>query len=61
MFAEVCPCNYCVAPKRHVGCHAHCKEYKDWSNLRQQYNAKVYAARHAEDDCFPTSLRKRRK
>ena len=20
-------CRYCVAPKRHIGCHGHCPEY----------------------------------
>lgn len=24
------PCRYCVAPKRHIGCHGKCQEYIDW-------------------------------
>lgn len=25
-----CPCYNCQAPKRHVGCHSDCEEYKNW-------------------------------
>lgn len=26
-----CPCNGCVAPDRHIDCHASCGRYKIWS------------------------------
>jgi hypothetical protein len=30
-YADPCPCRYCVAPKRHPGCHDTCtKEYIPW-------------------------------
>ena len=25
-----CPCKYCVAPRRFIGCHGGCIEYKEW-------------------------------
>ena len=30
-----CPCRYCVPPKRHLGCHGHCKEKDDWDDTRK--------------------------
>lgn len=27
-----CPCKYCVKPKRHPGCHGHCKEKDEWDD-----------------------------
>ena len=29
------PCKGCVAPKRHLGCHATCKEHADWKAVKQ--------------------------
>ena len=35
-------CQYCVAPKRHPGCHGSCPEYlkekAEYDNRKEQYN-----------------------
>lgn len=33
-------CHHCVAPKRHPGCHGHCKEYAE---ERAKYEARKVA------------------
>lgn len=30
------PCRYCVAPKRHIGCHSHCPE---WAPIQEARDA----------------------
>lgn len=42
------PCHGCVAPKRHPGCHDHCKEYADWTagNERDKNALKKYEDRY---------------
>ena len=29
-------CRYCVAPKRHVGCHSECKEYIEQKRIHEK-------------------------
>ena len=61
---NVCPCKYCVAPKRHAGCHAKCQEYIDWNEVHQIRKASIREANKAEDDCLLRCFRndtKRRK
>jgi hypothetical protein len=57
MANEDCPCKYCVAPKRHPGCHADCDEYKKWDIKHQQELVKIREKNRAENDCFPNRLR----
>lgn len=35
------PCYGCVAPKRHVGCHATCKDYIDSVDLYHKKQEKI--------------------
>lgn len=30
-----CPCKYCVPPKRHPGCHGHCKDEDKWNEKKK--------------------------
>jgi hypothetical protein len=55
---NICPCKDCVAPKRHTGCHAACKEYKDWNIIHQQELDVVRKARNDEDVYINPMLRK---
>jgi hypothetical protein len=32
------PCRYCVAPRRHVGCHGSCKDRKEW---KEEHDRKI--------------------
>ena len=48
MVVNECPCRYCVAPKRHSGCHAQCGEYKKWTAARTQANDIIRENREAE-------------
>lgn len=48
MDANVCPCKYCVAPKRYPGCHAECPEYIDWNTDHQEHKVKVRDAIHLD-------------
>lgn len=59
--ANDCPCNGCVAPKRHPGCHAECPEYTEWSAKRRQHLEYISEMRRVEDDLFPNYRRKRKK
>ena len=36
MAAKVCPCNGCVAHKRHLGCHSTCPDHKEWKDEQEQ-------------------------
>lgn len=27
---SICPCRYCIPPKRTINCHGSCKEYNKW-------------------------------
>lgn len=38
-------CNGCVAPKRHIGCHGTCKEYKAAKAAYEQAKANAFAAK----------------
>lgn len=51
-----CPCKGCEAPKRHLGCHAHCEEYSDWKEFNDQCReaSRLESQRHAE---YTKSLR----
>lgn len=35
------PCRYCVAPKRHPGCHEHCKARKEWKEETDLAKAEI--------------------
>ena len=56
-----CPCNECVPPERSSDCHSYCERYTEWSNLRTERNAKIQEGRDADNICFPTKMRKRKK
>lgn len=58
------PCKNCVPPKRHVGCHASCKEHKEVKEKRDAEKALVRAAKRVNDDVVEvnlTSIRHNRK
>ena len=40
-FYRTCPCNGCVAPNRHPGCHSNCKEKSDWDLEKDQLMEKI--------------------
>ena len=61
MSTALCPCRYCVAPKRYPGCHASCPEYKDWDIAHKAKLAKIREARHTEFVVCPVSWRKPKK
>jgi hypothetical protein len=61
-------CKDCVAPKRHLGCHAHCPDYieeKKENELRREkiYKAKskVYELENLEICAKERAMRKRSK
>ena len=63
MATKECPCRYCVAPKRHQGCHTTCKEWEEWKSSEEVRNQKIREMRAQDEDCFPvhrTPIRKRR-
>ena len=33
-----CPCKNCTPPKRKIGCHKYCEEYKRWRSYKDQEN-----------------------
>ena len=41
MKKEKNPCFGCVEPKRHVGCHGTCEEYKDFRKQLDAENEKI--------------------
>lgn len=46
---DPCPCHYCVAPKRHPGCHDTCtKEYIPWK-AREEARKAAEAGKSAID------------
>ena len=45
----ISPCKDCVAPKRHVGCHATCKEYIDWKDEWDQEQDIIRRKKHEEN------------
>ena len=59
--SNACPCKGCVPPKRTPDCHSICPDYKKWDAERKETLAKIREINHAEDDCFPVRLRKRKK
>lgn len=44
------PCEFCVAPKRHIGCHSSCKDYKDFRTELDRENEAKRKIRNAEND-----------
>lgn len=32
LMARVCPCKNCKKPKRYLGCHDKCKDYREWKS-----------------------------
>lgn len=54
-------CHYCVAPKRHAGCHSTCPEYikqrKQWDELK----AAEELAKRATPKMSPAQIRAIRK
>lgn len=62
---ESCPCNGCVAPKRHAGCHSTCPDYAKWNTEHQQELDKIRAIKAAENDyagaCLQIRLKKKRR
>lgn len=55
MANEDCPCNGCVPPKRHSGCHPVCPDYLKWEAKHKAKLAKLREAQHHE---YATSPRK---
>ena len=46
-------CRHCVAPKRHIGCHATCPEYiVERAKNEKEYEARI--KRHDQDSDFYT-------
>lgn len=48
------PCYKCVAPKRHLGCHAKCKDYKDFRAARDAEAAYRLKEGQTLHDCMET-------
>lgn len=42
-------CKDCVAPKRHVGCHADCQEYIDEKKKHDERKAEIDRKRHTNN------------
>lgn len=42
-------CKDCVAPKRHVGCHAECQEYIDEKKKHDEKKAEIDRQRQSEN------------
>lgn len=61
MILSSCPCRYCVAPRRHPGCHAICKDYKEWNTLHKQELDRIRKAREEDIACFPQRVCKQKK
>lgn len=62
------PCEFCVAPKRHIGCHSSCKDYKDFraevdreNEQRYKYNVKENTFKDYKKDGICKELKRRRK
>lgn len=54
------PCYKCVAPKRHLGCHAKCQEYKDFRADRDAeaaYRLKQAQIEHDHIETFKPTRR----
>lgn len=39
------PCKDCLAPVRHIGCHANCEKYLAWKKAYDEWNNKVFNER----------------
>ena len=50
------PCKYCVSPKRHIGCHATCKEYKDAKQDHDSEKNLIREAKRVDDDVYEVNL-----
>ena len=46
------PCRYCVAPKRHIGCHSHCEEYAEAQRANEAEREAMIQKRIAERDAI---------
>lgn len=57
---NVCPCNGCVAPKRHIHCHSTCSEYTGWKAAEDKRKADE-RKRKEEETAFCSSYRPKRK
>lgn len=42
-------CHYCVAPKRHPGCHSQCKDYIEQKAVNDARNAVISNAKQQEE------------
>ena len=49
---DPCPCRYCVPPKRAIGCHEGCGEYKAWHDdlIEKAADKKKKKAQHSMVD-----------
>ena len=36
---EHCPCDGCIPPKRHIGCHTNCPDYIRWKKQLEEAKA----------------------
>ena len=50
------PCKNCVSPKRHVGCHATCKEYADARQEHDSEKSMIREAKRVRDDVVEVNL-----
>ena len=41
-------CKYCVAPKRHIGCHAECQEYLEEKAVFDEMRNKSFRKKETE-------------
>lgn len=45
---QICPCKYCVAPRRHSGCHSSCQAYIEWKEQLNNENEKEKADKQTQ-------------
>lgn len=56
-----CPCNGCVAPDRHLGCHSNCdKGYKEWAAEKRAGSYKSFLEKDVDDYARQSRTRFRR-
>ena len=44
-----CPCEGCVPPVRHSGCHAECSKYIDWDDEHKRLLAEIQHKKDMDD------------
>ena len=49
------PCNGCIPPKRHLGCHGHCPDYIEWATELEKKRKYIRLAK--EDEMAQTDYR----